>query len=750
LTVALLAFAGAAGLVGLLPAPSASAATLNSAITESTTQTGEAIGLTSTDLPTYVGRLINYVLGLLGVIALILIIYAGFLYMTSGGVAEKVDKAKKLMVDAVIGLLLIFAAYSIALFIMNMLFGATGFGGGSGTSASATPLYSSTRGRGAMGNGLLDYHYPESGQTNVPRNTKISVTFKRPIVLSTVLKDYDDKGTFDTSDDLVNRGGWVLVASLPLEQRVYDLKSETIRLFAHENLGSASGTTVDAQFDTLYPVDKMVTGFKVRVTDTPPVYDPLVEQTVSFKPNDYLGSASTAMNYRVALRGGDTGVKVWDKPSKVGEVPPQKPAFPQAYPNGGYYWNFTTGTILDLTPPQLTYTYPAVAANPSSQPVFRNQLLQAYFDEPMDPTTASGNAARGYTQMGVEAASVAGGSYAPVPGEFVVGNRYRTVEFVPSGPCDTAGGTVAVNSCGDAVTCLPRNADLRVYGLAASVSVSDLGSRPAATADNGLEDMAGNSFDGNHDGQTQGPEQSPVQTDGRPSRYDLNNALNAPLTNASDTAQWRYRVNDSIDLTPPTVTAIDPPPVNADYPAGRNRIPPELAPSFIWSKVMSISSIRTGGYDETTNDFTEDDSTIVLRSREMEKQAGSPACPGTAAKPCVTVRLEPPSFYAETEIATVPTPHSRIYLRHPGRAFYKANDLGFTFEEQQGGYDSTVPIYVPIARARLRDTLQNCFYPSYYKPTPTATECGSDTAGQTSCCDISANSDTEFKTKCSP
>lgn len=750
LTVALLAFAGAAGLGSFLGIHPASAATAASDIADATNQTGTAIGLASTDLPTYIGRIISYVLGLLGVIALVLFIYAGYLFMTAAGAEEKTTKAKKLMVDAIIGMVIILAAYSIATFILNMILGAAGLGSGE-TSATTAPLYSSSRGRSAVGNGLLDYHYPEAGQTDVARNTKVSVTFKRPLVLSTVLQGYDDKGTFTTADDTVLRNGsQVAVASLPFDQRTYDLKPDAIRLFAQENLGTAAGATVDAQFDALYPVAKMVTGFKVRVTDTPVAYDPLTEQTITFKPNVYLGSASVAMNYRVTLRGGDTGVKVWNKPAKVGEVPPQTPAFPLAYANGGYYWNFTTGTVLDLTPPQLSYTYPSVTADPTGAPVYRNQLLQAYFDEAMDPTTASGNAARGYTQMGVEAATTAG-SYAPVPGEFFVGNRYRTVEFVPSGPCDTAGGSVSVNSCGDTVTCLPANADLRVYGLAASVSVSDLASRPAASADNGLEDMAGNSFDGNRDGQAQGPEQSAVtQPDGRSGRYDLNTAFNTPLTAVSDTAQWRYRVNDDIDLTPPMVTAIDPPPTSADYPAGRNRIPPELAPSFIWSKVMSISSIRTGGYDETANNFTDDDSTLVLRAKEMEKRAGSPACPGTADEPCRTNRLDPPSFYAEMELATAPTPHSRIYLRHPDRTFYKGSDLGFTSDEIQSGYDSAIPMYVPIARARLRDTLQNCFYPSYYKPTPTAEECENGTADQTSCCDIYAKSDANFRAQCSP
>lgn len=753
MTVALFAFASLVGLLDPLPVQVAHAATVANDIADSAAVANQEMGLGTTDLPTYIGRVINYVLGLLGIILVIIFIYAGFLYMTSEGVADKIDKAKKMMSAAVIGMVIIFAAYSIAAFIMKLIFDATGLGGGGSDNAAASQLYSSTRGRSALGNGTIDYHYPEAGQTNVPRNTKLSITFKRPIVLSTLLADYDDKKTYDTSDDTVLRSGsWVLVASLPLEQRAYELKPEALRLIAQENLGTAAGATVDEQFDAVHPIGQSVTGYKVRVTDVPSTYNALAKQTVTFKPNDYLGSASAAMNYRVALRGGDAGVKIWDKPEKplkAGENPPQKAALPQAFANGGYYWNFTTSTIVDLDPPKLLYTYPSLSGTPNDKPIFRNQLLQAYFSEPMDPTTASGSVANGFNLMGVYAATTAGGQLAPVDGEFVIGNRNKTVEFVPSGPCDTADGTVAVNSCGDAVTCLPRNADLTVVGLAASVSVTDVNSRPVATVDNGLEDMAGNSFDGNGDGKAQGPEQSTVQTDGRPMRYDLNNAINAPLTNAADTATWRYRVNDNIDLTSPEVTAIDPPPVAGDYPDGYNRIPGEMSPNFTWSKVMSISSIRTGGYDEASNDFSDEDSTIVLRAREMTKQTDSPECPGTGAAPCLVSRLDAPPFFMETEVATAPSPHSRIYLRHPARAFYKANDLGFTFEEQQV-YPDAVPIYVPIARARLRDTLQNCFYPSHYRTTPTASDCLAGAANQTSCCATAASSDDNFKKQCSP
>lgn len=68
---------------------------------------------TSTDLPTIIGKTIGIVLGILGVIFLIIVVYAGFLYLTSSGEETNVKKAKKMLSQAVIGLILIVSAYAI-------------------------------------------------------------------------------------------------------------------------------------------------------------------------------------------------------------------------------------------------------------------------------------------------------------------------------------------------------------------------------------------------------------------------------------------------------------------------------------------------------------------------------------------------------------------------------------------------------------------------------------------------------------
>lgn len=67
------------------------------------------------------GSIINVVLSVLGVVLLIIVIYAGVLWMTAGGNSDNVDKAKQLIINAVIGLVLILAALAISTFVFNTL-----------------------------------------------------------------------------------------------------------------------------------------------------------------------------------------------------------------------------------------------------------------------------------------------------------------------------------------------------------------------------------------------------------------------------------------------------------------------------------------------------------------------------------------------------------------------------------------------------------------------------------------------------
>lgn len=68
-----------------------------------------------------VARLISLAMGFLGIIFLLMILASGFAYMTSGGDDEKVKNAKKIFINAIIGVAIILMAYSIVYFVINTL-----------------------------------------------------------------------------------------------------------------------------------------------------------------------------------------------------------------------------------------------------------------------------------------------------------------------------------------------------------------------------------------------------------------------------------------------------------------------------------------------------------------------------------------------------------------------------------------------------------------------------------------------------
>jgi len=315
-------------------------------------------------------------------------------------------------------------------------------------------------------------------------------------------------------------------------------------------------------------------------------------------------------------------------------------------------------------------------------------------------------------------------SFETIGGTIYIGNKYRTVEFVPSTPCEG----VRENSCGEPVYCLPPNVEIQVRALA-----STLTAEPPAGTGNGVEDMVGNSLDGNENGTAQGPISGTLTED-----YFLN-IPQADLTAVSDTARWLYHVGTDIDLVPPAVIGIDP--VSSEVlpgevaeggPLAPERYPVDRDIVAIWSKVMSISSMRTGAYLGGDYVFADDRTTIALRAYERLKADWEEDCSDPAA---ACEEAEPPFDAPWFQISVGDGPveiegEERTVMHIEHRIFVTANDLGYS-QEEIGEHPDFIPIYAPVLGARLRDTRQNCFYPSE------GYMCGTG-PGLTSCCDRTA------------
>lgn len=72
------------------------------------------------EIPIVVGTIIQVILGIIGIIFLVLLIYGGFVWGTAAGDSAKVQKAKSIIIAAVIGLVIIIAAYAITTFALEI------------------------------------------------------------------------------------------------------------------------------------------------------------------------------------------------------------------------------------------------------------------------------------------------------------------------------------------------------------------------------------------------------------------------------------------------------------------------------------------------------------------------------------------------------------------------------------------------------------------------------------------------------
>jgi len=176
-------------------------------VTSGLQQVGQTVKLGSADPRVIVVQIINVALGLIGIILVSLLIYAGFLYMTSGGEAEKISKALGIIKSAVIGLIIILSAWAITTYVINALLNATQNGGG------VTGEGGSNFGGGLGGPSGKNAFQIQSvtPQGNVPiRNVQVKIVFSKPVDDTTtgaitVSKDAISNvaGTFEVSGQVV-------------------------------------------------------------------------------------------------------------------------------------------------------------------------------------------------------------------------------------------------------------------------------------------------------------------------------------------------------------------------------------------------------------------------------------------------------------------------------------------------------------------------------------------------------------------
>ena len=253
----------------------------------------------SGDLVSTITRIINYFLGFLALIAVVVVLIAGFLWMASGGNEEKIAQAKSTLRNGLIGLMIILLAWVIVYFVMKAVLGDTG----AGNSSFNNPQHGfNSSPFGALGNCSILSVYPEPGQTDVARNTSIIITFKEAAQLESLCKGDDGNACACTST-------------------CNNLNISNVKI-------GATPATADA------PVDYL--NAKVAASSD--------HMTFVIKPITYF-TANT--NYTVTLTDGIKKAEVYDSGPNVGV---NKSMF-EACPGTGKSWDFAVGDRLDLTPP---------------------------------------------------------------------------------------------------------------------------------------------------------------------------------------------------------------------------------------------------------------------------------------------------------------------------------------------------------------------------------------------------------------
>lgn len=601
--------------------------------TEIKTETQSVLGLGSKDPRIIIASVIRVLLGFLGILAVGLIMYGGWLYMTSEGDEKKIETAKNIIKDAVIGLIIILSSFALASFILKWLYdGTTG-----NNLKDPGDLSGRGRGIGIIGACSVESVFPEPYQEDVPRNTAIIVTFKEEIFPSSICAKTDE--TFDDPNTPANE------ASIKCQE------------------GSAIRYVDGVPVVKIY---QSALSDKCNSKDDDSCLSALVytrdNKTFVFVMNNYLGSASEKIWHTVHLTN-DIQSNQINPQTKVREG-----VFSHCRGQDYLEWSFNVSTKLDLVPPQVRelkengiFPWPDNTQGIDSEgneDIAKNVIIKLNFSEGVNPYTISGDAevihpfikvvcedctdndnevfncvktpAKPATDTEPEIPAV---YQKCVKGNFELASGYSTVEFVSKNKCGT-------NNCGEDIFCLPGGKEISVQLNASSLMLScnndtdcatrspyaicasghcqalacnddnDCSARnpkskcnnkkcqienvnnPLEFIDNpinyplgkldGVVDLAMNSLDGNRN----------YSAEGKGNTYNENDPSTSIL---GDNYTWSFWTSNEFNLEPPTITSVT---------QKIDAVEPEIEPdqsnidllnpfAVLFNKIMMATSLKT-------------------------------------------------------------------------------------------------------------------------------------------------------------
>jgi hypothetical protein len=497
----------------------------------------QPLGLPTDDIRLVVARIIRVALGLLGIIMVVLIMYGGYLWMTAGGNGDQVDKAKKVLTNAAIGLAIILSAYAIVAFVMRLFgIGDGGLGSGGGGGGTSTENF---QGSGALG-GVIKDHYPMRDQADVPRNTKIIITFRKPIKAESFIvntnnsKDKDGKEIFGDCINIGDRMNW----KTDCDSAVLDEEHISVRRADTNEPISGASVLAQVQDGKIY--------------------------TIVIRPYDYLGSNTDKIAYKVRL----------GKAMQLDDPANNNPSvFSSKIVGNDYYeWQFTCSTALDTDPPFVNSIFPGDKSIEA-----KNTVIQIDFSEAMDPTGIQGTFkvdGGNYVLEGGNIFLKNNNSTVPL-GNFTLTNGYRTLEFTSSQECGK-------NACGNNIYCLPV---CDKPGAACSSDAYELLVKAAKTFNvtsfeaipfSGAMDVASNALDGNKN-----------------KKIDVASSTGPvfPDHKKPDNYFWGFTLSNTIDSSAPYLKQVTPG-LDATYVNPRDDV------RMLFSKRMRVDPMYTIGIEQ--------------------------------------------------------------------------------------------------------------------------------------------------------
>jgi hypothetical protein len=284
-----------------------------------------------------ISAIINIFLGFLTFIVLLIMMYGGWLWMTAAGNEEKIAQAKKVLINATIGLIIILASWGITLWILRAIADATGtdLGGGGGPACPGCSIPG-----GASSDFRVTSTNPENGQTDVLLCTDVTVRMSLPVDKTTV--------TADSFNITVENGAQAGAGCTTNNACASGLCDETSRQCVGDTLAGTIGFAPGAETEYFNFVPAKT-----------------FEQNTRYRAVVF-GGAQGILSAATGDAGGvDTRVSM----------------------SQSYEWTFTTGSDTDTVPPTVVTSESSPFPNHKAQDICLNTVINYDFSEAMRITS---------------------------------------------------------------------------------------------------------------------------------------------------------------------------------------------------------------------------------------------------------------------------------------------------------------------------------------------------------------------------